>query len=53
MEKVTKQQAVTEALEVLLDQVKEGGFGKDNNFDKDAFEDSFDDDVLIQAYVYE
>lgn len=47
MKKITKQKFVIEALEALLDQVKEGEFGKGNNFDEDAFKDAFRDDVLV------
>lgn len=42
-----------DALWDLLEAVEAGKFGEGNNFDRDAFEAEFDDEVLIVAYVYE
>ena len=40
-------------LEKLLSAVEEGKYGEGDDFDRDAFEAEFDDEVLMIAYVYE
>lgn len=47
------QNIIYEELDRLLDKVEAGEFGVGDNFDKDAFEAAFNDEVLIYAYVYE
>jgi hypothetical protein len=47
------QNIIYEDLQRLADAVEEGKFGVGDNFDKDAFEAAFSDEVLIHAYVYE
>jgi len=47
------QEIVYDELNKLLDAIEEGQFGKGNDFDKDAFEGAFSDEVLIYAYVYQ
>ena len=49
----SQQDRVYDELERLLEAVEQGKFGEDNNFDKDAFEAAFNDEVLMCAYVYE
>jgi len=47
------QSIIYDALEDLLEAVEEGKFGEGDDFDRDAFEGEFDDEVLVLAYVYE
>lgn len=44
---------IYDELQQLLAAVEVGKFGKGNNFDRDAFEAEFDDEVLIICYAYE
>lgn len=47
------QDKIWDALWDLIEAVEEGKFGKDDDFDRDAFEAEFDDEVLVIAYVYD
>jgi len=47
------QDKVYDELQRLIDAVEAGKFGEGDNFDFDAFEVEFADEVLMTAYVYE